>query len=150
MTRDIERFHFNTAIAALNELVNEIYRLQDGLYEDATGAAVVRFATATAASLIFPFAPHAGSDVYDRLTGRKVWLEPWPQADPSLLSSDVVTYIVQVNGKLRDRIEVAADASEEEVLRLARASERVRRHLDGREIVKEVVVPGKLVNLVVR
>ena len=58
--------------------------------------------------------------------------------------------VVQVNGKLRDRIEVAADAPEEELVRLARASERVRRHLDGKEVVKEVVVPGKLVNLVVR
>jgi leucyl-tRNA synthetase len=58
--------------------------------------------------------------------------------------------VVQVNGKLRDRIEAAADASKEELLALARASENVRRHLDGKEVVKEVVVPGKLVNLVVR
>ena len=114
------------------------------------GAAAVRFATATAASLIFPFAPHLGAEVWERLEGGRVWERPWPQADPELLVSDTVTLVVQVNGKLRDRIEAAADAPEEELLALARASEKVRRHLDGKEVVKEVVVPGKLVNLVVR
>ena len=113
-----------------------------------TGA--VRFATATAASLIFPFAPHLGAEVWERLNGDRVWEQPWPQADPELLSSDTVTLVVQVNGKLRDRIEASADASEAELLELAKASERVNRHLDGMEIVKEIVVPGKLVNLVVR
>ena len=75
---------------------------------------------------------------------------PWPEADPELLASDTVTLVVQVNGKLRDRIEAPAAAPEAELLELARESEKVRRHLDGKEIVKEVVVPGKLVNLVVR
>jgi leucyl-tRNA synthetase len=110
----------------------------------------VRFATATAASLIFPFAPHLGSDVFERLTGARVWERPWPQADPTLLASDTVTLVVQVNGKLRDRIEAPAEASQEQLLELARASEKVAAHLDGKEVVKEIVVPGKLVNLVVR
>lgn len=132
------------------ELVNDTYRLKDGLYEDPEGAAVVRFATATAASLIFPFAPHLGSEAYQRLTGERVWEQPWPVAEASLLASDTVTLIVQVNGKLRDRIEAAADAPREELLRLARESEKVERHLDGKKIVKEIVVPGKLVNLVVK
>jgi leucyl-tRNA synthetase len=151
VSRDFERgFQFNTAIAAVMELVNEAYRVKDGLYGDPAGIAVVRFATATAASLIFPFAPHLGAEVWERLRGGRVWEEPWPRADAELLSSDTVTLVVQVNGKLRDRIEAAADAPEPELLALARASEKVRRHLDGKEVVKEVVVPGKLVNLVVR
>jgi leucyl-tRNA synthetase len=150
-TRDFQRgFQFNTAISAVMELVNDAYRLKDGLYGDAAGEAAVRFATATAASLIFPFAPHLGSEVFERLSGERVWERPWPEADPSLLASDTVTLIVQVNGKLRDRIEAAADAPRDELLRLARESEKVERHLDGKEIVKEIVVPGKLVNLVVR
>ena len=110
----------------------------------------MRFAAATAASLIFPFAPHLGAEVWERLEGGRVWEQPWPVADPALLVSDTVTLVVQVNGKLRDRIEAAADAPEEELLRLARESEKVSRHLDGKEVVKEIVVPGKLVNLVVR
>ena len=151
VTRDFERgFQFNTAIAAVMELVNEAYRLKDGLYGDPAGASAVRAATTTAASLIFPFASHLGAEVYERLTGARVWEQPWPRADPGLLRSDAVEVVVQVNGRLRDRIKAPAEAPEEELLRRARESEKVRRHLDGREVVKEVVVPGKLVNLVVR
>ncbi len=151
VTRDIEpRFQFNTAIAAVMELVNEIYRLKDGLYEDATGAAAVRFATSTAASLLFPFAPHLCSEVYEWLAGDRIWEQPWPEADPALLERDTYMLVVQVNGKLRDRIEVENDAPEEQLLELARSSENVRRQLDGKAIVKEIVVPGRLVNLVVK
>jgi leucyl-tRNA synthetase len=150
-TRDFQRgFQFNTVISAVMELVNDAYRLKDGLYGTPEGGAAVRFATATAASLIFPFAPHLGSEVFSRLVGDRVWEQPWPVADPELLVSDTVTLVVQVNGKLRDRIEAPAEASKEELLQLARASDKVAAHLDGGEIVKEIVVPGKLVNLVVR
>jgi leucyl-tRNA synthetase len=150
-TRDIEpRFQFNTAIAAVMELVNDIYRLKDGLLNETGGAASVRFATATACSLLFPFAPHICSELYERLEGERVWEQPWPQADPELLERDTYMLVVQVNGKLRDRIEVESDASEERLLELARESENVQRHLDGKAIVKEVVVPGRLVNLVVK
>jgi leucyl-tRNA synthetase len=150
-TRDFQRgFQFNTVISAVMELVNDAYRLKDDLYGTPEGGAAVRFATATAASLIFPFAPHLGSEVFFRLTGQRVWEQPWPQADPELLVSDTMTLVVQVNGKLRDRIEAPAEAPREELLRLARESEKVAKHLDGQEIVKELVVPGKLVNLVVR
>ncbi len=149
--RDFERgFQFNTAIAAVMELVNETYRIKDDLYGDPAGVATVRFAAATAASLIFPFAPHLGAEVWERLQGGRIWEVPWPLADPGLLTSDTVTLVVQVNGKLRDRIEAPSDAPEAELLALARESEKVRRHLDGKQVVKEIVVPGKLVNLVVR
>ncbi len=100
--------------------------------------------------MIFPFAPHLGAEVWERLSGGRVWEQPWPVADPELLASDTVTLIVQVNGRLRDRIEARSEAPREELLRLARESEKVSRHLDGKEVVKEVVVPGKLVNFVVR
>ena len=151
VTRDFQRgFQFNTAISAVMELVNDSYRLKDGLYGDPDGDAALRFATATAASLIFPFAPHLGAEVYERLSGERVWEQPWPVADPALLVSETVTLVVQVNGKLRDRIEAGAEASKEELLGLARGSEKVAKHLEGKEVVKEIVVPGKLVNLVVR
>jgi leucyl-tRNA synthetase len=148
--RDIQSFQLHTAISAVMELINEAYRTKDALYEEEAGADTVRFATATAASLIFPFAPHIGAQVYDELTGERVWETPWPQADESLLVTNEVSLVVQVNGKRRDQLVVLADMPEAEVLALAREAENVKRHLDGKEIVKEIVVPGKLVNFVVR
>jgi leucyl-tRNA synthetase len=151
VTRDIERdFQFNTAIAAVMELVNEAYRVKDGLYGDSAGEQALRFATATAASLLFPFAPHLAAEVYEAIEGRRAWEDPWPVPDTALLESDTFTLVIQVNGKLRARVEAGVDAPEEELLRLAHSTDAVRRHVDGKEIVKEVVVPGKLVNLVVR
>jgi leucyl-tRNA synthetase len=151
VTRDIDpRFQLNTAISAVMELVNDIYRLKDGLYGDPSGAAAVRFATATATSLLFPFAPHLCSEIYESLTAERVWEQPWPEADPELLERDTYMLVVQVNGKLRDRIEVGADTGESELVELAKASDNVQRHLDGKDIAKEIVVPGRLVNLVVR
>ena len=150
-TRDFSRgFQFNTVIAAVMELVNEITRLKDELIGGAGGRAALLFATTTAASLIQPFAPHLSAELYENLTGRRVWQDEWPEADPEMLRSDTVTIVVQVNGKLRDRIEVADGAGEADVLELAKASENVQKFLEGFEIVKEIYVPGKLVNLAVR
>ncbi|HEV2771665.1 MAG TPA: leucine--tRNA ligase [Thermoleophilaceae bacterium] len=151
VTSDLrDRFAFNTAIAAVIELVNDAYRYKDELAGTPAGAAQLRFAVSTAGSLIFPFAPHLGSEVYELLTGARVWEQPWPEADPSLLASDTFELIVQVNGKLRDRVAAPADASREDQERLALGSEKVAAQLDGGQIVKTVVVPGRLVNFVVR
>jgi leucyl-tRNA synthetase len=150
-TKDFERgFQFNTVISAVMELVNDAYRLKDGLYGDPAGEAALRFATATAASLIFPFAPHLGSEVYEQITGERVWEQGWPVADEAMLASETVTLIVQVNGKVRARVEAPAEAPQEVLLELAKGNENVAKYLDGVEIVKEIVVPGKLVNLVVK
>jgi leucyl-tRNA synthetase len=150
-TKDFERgFQFNTVIAAVMELVNDAYRLKDGLYGDPEGEAALRFATATAASLIFPFAPHLGSEVYERITGERAWEQRWPVADEAMLISDTVMVVVQVNGKVRARVEAPAEAAQEELLGLAKGNENVAKYLEGAEIVKEIVVPGKLVNLVVK
>lgn len=151
VTRDIDpSFQFNTAIAAMMELVNDAYRLKDSAYREPGGGAAVRFAATTAASLLFPFAPHLCSELYELLADERLWEQPWPEADPALLASDTFMLVVQVNGKLRDRIEAPASASEQELLELATSSEKVRSHLDGKQVAKEIVVPGKLVNLVVK
>jgi leucyl-tRNA synthetase len=150
VTGDIERFQFNTAIAALMELVNEIYRVDAELRDGATGEQTLSFAIATVASLLFPFAPHLAAEVYERSTGKRVWEVPWPDADPALLESDTVQVVVQVNGKVRDSVEVEPGTPEEDVKRAARERPNVQRHLDGQEVVREIVVPGKLVNFVVR
>jgi len=142
---DLRRFAFNTAIAAVMELLNDCSRLRDSVELE-----TLRFALVSAASLLFPFAPHVCADIYDRLTGERVWEQPWPQADPALLEREVYELVCQVNGKLRDRVQAPSDASPDELKELCRAAPNVRAHVDGKEIVKEIVVPGKLVNLVVR
>jgi leucyl-tRNA synthetase len=139
-----DRFAFNTAIAAVMELVNELYRHRDADLE------ARRFATATAASLIFPFAPHLGSEVYERLTGEAVWEQPWPDADPEMLRTDTFELVCQVNGKVRDRVTAPTGAPQEELEKLALEAPGVQRHVDGHEVVKVIAVPDKLVNLVVR
>ncbi len=145
VTSDLaNRFAFNTAIAAIMELVNEIYR------HSGAAQAARRFATATAASLVFPFAPHLGAEVYALLTGERVWLQPWPDADLAMLQADTFELVLQVNGKVRDRVLAPTGASRDELERLALEARGVRAHLDRREVVKVVVVPDKLVNVVLR
>jgi len=141
-----QRFAFNTAIAAVMELVNETTPAKRG--EASPGA--VRFALTTAASLLFAFAPHASADAYHLLTHERVWEQPWPDADPAFLEQDSFELVLQVNGKVRDRVQAPTQASREDLLELARTRDKMRAHLDGHEVVKEIVVPGKLVNVVVR
>ena len=138
------RFAFNTAISAIMELVNDLYRYPG------SELASRRFATATAASLLFPFAPHLGAEAYHRLTGRRVWEEPWPDADPEMLQAATFELVCQVNGKVRDRVTAPTGAPREKLEQLCLDTRGVRSHLDGREIAKVVVVPDKLVNVVVR
>ena len=150
VTGDVERFQFNTAIAALMELVNDIYRVDAELRGDEAGDHALSFAIGTVASLLFPFAPHLAAEVFERVTGGRVWDAAWPEADPALLASDTVKVVVQVNGKVRDSVEVGAETGEDELKQAARERPNVQRYLDGHEVVREIVVPGKLVNFVLR
>ncbi len=145
VSSDLRRFAFNTAIAAVMELLNEASRLREQVR-----SATLAFALASGASLLFPFAPHVSADIYELLTGERVWEQAWPQADPALLVREHYELVCQVNGKLRDRVQAAADAGPDELKELCRAAPNVRAHVNGKQIIKEVVVPGKLVNLVVR
>jgi leucyl-tRNA synthetase len=150
------RFHFNTAIAALMELVNTGTKLvvnEPGSV--GTDAPDVRRRAArcfaqSAVSLVQPFAPHVASELWTVLGGDAVWAQPWPKHDAAFLVRDTLTIAVQVNGKLRGQVVVAADAAEADIVAAARADEKVAEQLVGMVSVKDVVVPGRLVNLVVR
>ena len=145
VTRDTAtRFAFNTALSAIIELINEIYR-----YPEADPQAR-RFATATAASLVFPFAPHLSAEAYEMLTGRRVWEEPWPDADPDMLQAETFELVCQVNGKVRDRVNAPTGAPRDELEKLCLESRGVQAHLNGLQVAKVIVVPDKLVNVVVR
>ncbi len=137
------RFSFNTAISAIMELVNELYR------HSGAELSARRFGVATAASLLFPFAPHLGAEVYELVTGDRVWEQPWPAADPAMLITDTFELVCQVNGKVRDRVTAPTGAAREELERLCLATRGVQTHLDGHQVTKVVVVPDKLVNVVV-
>ena len=135
------RQQFNTPISTVMELVNELSK--------APGDPAARFAAETAVSLIQPYAPHLAEELWERLGHERLWEHPWPEADPALLEEDTFELVVQVNGKVRDRIQVPADLPEEELVARAKESPKVQAQLNGAEIRQTIVVPRKLVNLVV-
>jgi leucyl-tRNA synthetase len=148
VTDEYERWSYNTAVAGCMEFTNELYR-----YVQAPGgprAETLRFALDTLLLLMAPMAPHITAELWARAhDGEHVHERPWPVADPAMLAVDTVTLVVQVNGKVRDRLEVPAGIDAVEAERLALASGRVQHLLDGREPKKVIVRPPKLVNVVV-
>ena len=143
---DLDRFRLNTAVAALMELTNALARLRDeGEGDAASWAGALRLLVL----MLAPICPHLAEELWER-RGQpySVHEQPWPAADPELAARETVELAVQVNGRLRDRIRVAADAPESEVRALAEASERVAAALGGAEPARVVYVPGRLVNLV--
>jgi leucyl-tRNA synthetase len=142
ITDDIDRrFVFNTPIAAVMELVNELSKAPED--------PAARFAAETAVSVLHPYAPHVCEELWGVLGHERLWEAPWPLADPSMLTRDEVELVLQVNGKVRDRVTVPAGLSEEELIARARASEKVQAHVDGGTERRVIVVPDKLVNIVV-
>ena len=141
VTDDIDRrFVFNTPISAVMELINELSKAPDD--------PAARFAAETAVSLLQPYVPHVAEELWVALGLSKLWLEPWPVADQALLRHETIELVLQVNGKVRDRVEVPVGLSEAELIERAKASPKVQAHLDGEE-VRAIVVPDKLVNFVV-
>jgi leucyl-tRNA synthetase len=155
VTGDIEaRFHFNTAIAALMELVNDLYKAReeqgDETLADPLGASVWREAIATLVLLLSPMVPHLAEELWYHLGRRSsVYLQPWPQADTAAMAVDTRLVVIQVNGKLRGKIEVPVDAGDELIEQQALADERIRELLQGQTVKKIVVARQKLVNIVV-
>ncbi|MDQ3236368.1 MAG: leucine--tRNA ligase [Actinomycetota bacterium] len=144
ITGDLETFRFNTSIAALMEHTNYLQAIRGKVGDDEWRDALRSLVLAIA-----PFAPHHAEEMWATMGEGSVHEQSWPEWDESLIAAEEITLIVQVNGKLRDRIEAPADISEEAAKELALASEKVKAHMDGKEIRKSIYVPGRLVNLVV-
>lgn len=143
-----ERFHFNTAIAAIMELVNSISAF--GEKKNPLFAPVVKEALDSVVLLLAPFVPHIAEELWEGLGHEKgVDEASWPVHDPAAIVEEEVTVVVQVNGKLRGKVVVGIDASEEDVRTAALADEKVRAHTDGKSVRKIIYVPGKLLNIVV-
>jgi leucyl-tRNA synthetase len=148
--RDIEeRFQFNTAIASIMELVNEISSVREGLMDTDDGRFALSSAMNTVLTILAPMTPHICEELWHSLGHRDlVSSRPWPTPDPEAMARDEVEVVVQVNGKLRSRLMLPVGAPEEEVRDLALAEENVKKHLEGKTLRKVIVVPGKLVNVV--
>ena len=151
VSQDIgERFSFHTAISAIQELVNHATRdVSEGALSSAAGERAAWHAAHTTVSLIFPFAPHIASELWEAMGGERLWEQPWPEADPAFLVADSVTVVFQVNGKLRDKADVDPSLGEDALVAMALSLPKVQAAMGGAEPVRTIVVPGKLVNVVV-
>ena len=148
VTVDMERFKFNTAIAALMELLNVLSR---SLEEQSASRTVCEEALDAMLKMLQPMAPHIAEELWERRGHLDSLLNTdWPQYDEEKLRRETVTLVVQVDGKLRDRVEISAEAGEDEVRETVLASDKVQQHLAGREMIKFILVPGRLVNLVTK
>jgi len=149
VTDDIERFHFNTAISAIMELVNEIYISEVKDRTDEISKRVIREAIETVVILLSPFVPHFSEELWEALGNRESIIKTrWPDYDPEVVLEDEILIVIQINGKLRDRMTIPASYREEEVKTWALKSERIRKLVEGKEIKRVILVPQKLVNIV--
>ena len=141
VSSDIEELKFNTAIASMMSLINEIY----------DHGSLTKDELETLLKLLCPFAPHLCEEVHEALGGKDLLsLEKWPEYDESKTVDSTIEIAVQVLGKLRGTIKISADADKDAVLEAVKADEKIKTYIDGKTIVKEIYVPGKLVNFVVK
>ena len=146
VTEDFHRESLNTAVAALMEFVNDLYKLKlEGFSND------WRFVLEDLLKMLVPFAPHISSELWQQL-GNDDFIEKsgWPKWNEELLKTDKIQIIVQVNGKLRGKIKVSANSEKDEILAIARAEDNVSEFLQDKEILKEIFIPNKLINFVVK
>lgn len=149
VTEDIgERFSFNTAISSIMEFVNELYRykrdaeMNEGLFVSALEKLIL---------MLSPFTPHMCEEMWEAFSKtERVYNEAWPESDESALVQDIVEAVLQINGKVKEKIKVAANITKNEFEKLALENERVKELIEGKDIVKVISVPGKLVNIVVK
>ena len=145
--QDLQRLSFNTAIATLMECVNDLYKIKA---KDDYTAKDWPWALAALLQLLAPFAPHINEELWQQLGHKEsIHLSEWPKYDKKYLVRDTVTIAIQVNGRLRGEIEVAAEASEDEIVEAAKVNKKIASYLAGRDIRKTIYVPGRLVNFVI-
>ena len=151
VSQDIEdRFHFNTAISAVMELVNVLYSVKHPTKDNRTALSVVREALETAILLLTPIVPHITEELWERLGKDKPAADmPWPDFDPAVASEEEMTIVIQINGKLRSRMTVPVDCDAEKIKADAQADEKIAAFIGKNKILKVIYVPKKLVNIVV-
>ncbi|SDY86726.1 leucine--tRNA ligase [Tindallia californiensis] len=151
VTDDIElRFNFNTAISAVMELVNELYKYK-AMDKEKINSRLLEEGVETVLLLMAPFAPHMTEELWSQLGNKdSIHHHQWPKADLSKLILETVEIIVQVNGKVKEKMIISADLSEEEIKEIVWSNDKVKLSIDGKDIKKVIIVPGKLVNIVAK
>ena len=142
-----ERFNFNTAISTIMEMVNEMYRYKEGQVNEGLYGAAVR----NLVIMLAPFVPHVTEEIWEHLGyGGSVHDQPWPDYDEKALVKDTVEIVVQINGKIKEKINIAGDSSREEMEKIAVENDKIKALTEGKNIVKIIAVPNKLINIVVK
>jgi leucyl-tRNA synthetase len=145
------RWHFNTCISAIMELVNTLYSAEEAISRNRIPASLLAEVQRNLVLLLAPFAPYLAHELWEMLSEKEILLHaPWPKYDPALAKEEEIEIPVQINGKLRSRVTVPADATEEFVIECALADEKVQTFIAGKQIVKKIYVQAKMVNLVVK
>jgi len=145
------RWHFNTCISAIMELVNQLYGAEEAIAQNAVPAALLAEVQRSLALLLAPFAPYLAHELWEMLGEKGTLLKaPWPKYDAALAKEEELEIPVQINGKLRGRVVVPADATEQFVVERALADEKIQSANAGKQILKKIFVPSKLLNLVVK
>ncbi len=154
VTGDIERFHFNTAISAIMELINLIYTFT---FKDSKNNLVlvenpvVLESLKVAVLLLSPFVPHISEEIWEKLGGKdSIFKETWPAFNPDFIQDEKITLVIQINGKVRDKLEVQTGLTEEEIKDIIFSQDKIKKWVANQEIVKTIIIPKKLVNLVVK
>ena len=141
VSEDIESLKFNTAIAALMSLINEIYATKQ----------INKAELKTFITLLNPFAPHMTEELYEDVGYAGMLNEQkWPEFDEALCVDDTIEIVAQINGKVKAKLVISVDESKEDVIAKVKSESKIKEAIDGRNIVKEIYVPGKLVNIVVK
>lgn len=141
------RFNFNTAISTIMEMVNEMYRYKEGEVDPGLFGASVK----TLILLLSPFIPHVAAEMWEHLGYEGALHEqPWPEYDEKALVKDSIEIVVQINGKIKDKINIPGDMSRDDMIKLADENDKIKALTEGKNVVKVIAVPGKLINLVVK
>lgn len=142
-----DRFNFNTAISTIMEMVNEMYRYKEGDINPGLYGAAVK----TLIILLAPFVPHVTEEMWEHLGyGGSVHDQKWPEYDEKALVKDTIEIVVQINGRIKEKINIAGDSSKEEMEKIAVENDKIKALTEGKNIVKIIAVPNKLINIVVK
>jgi leucyl-tRNA synthetase len=152
VSSDLEqRFNFNTAISSIMELVNSVYQYLNNLGKEEINYSLLKNIINKTLLLLAPFAPHMTEELWRELGyNNSIHQQQWPDYSEEALKKDEITIVVQVNGKVRDKIQVSSEIKEDNLKEKALSSSKITKYTEGKEIIKTIVIPGKLINIVVK